>query len=503
MNGHSNHSHGHVRKERVSGASLIELSVRPWLWYLSHKYQTNITQLSDIPIEEFQLYVDRKIKWVWLMGIWEIGFQGLHHDRTDPGLLSQYKITLPDYTLDDVIGSPYAITQYHCNPQLGTDDDINSLRQKLNSMGLLLMLDFCPNHSAADSPQAKTNPEFYVCAPKNGENSEKIYNNQGIAYGGYDQTVWMDTLQYNYWNSTFAKAKVHELLYVASLCDGLRCDMSFLLLNDQIEKNWGVELASHNFKRPSQEWWTGAILAVKSQYPNFIFSAEVYEMPLVTKLQQCGFDYTYDKTLYDHLGDGNLDKLRDWLSSQSEEYFRHSIHFISNHDQPRAATFFGSTWRANAAAFIAFTMPGLRLYWMWENRGYVNKLDIRLRREQIEYNRPETVQFYRHLWAITTEDVFEKGHWTYLEVTGSESAWRLIAYRWHYLNKKRLVVVNYSDTQASGYIKVANAEPMAGNDIIPVRDMLTDTTYERSASTMRTVGLSVLINSWWAQIFEY
>jgi len=500
--GHSNGLYGNIKKDRHTGTSLIELSTRPWLYFLSHKYQSNITQLSDIPIEEFQLYVDRKIKWVWLMGLWELGDYGLHHDRTDPGLLKDYKVNLPDYNLDDVIGSPYAITQYHCNPQLGLDDDIRSLKQKLNSMGLLLMVDFVPNHSAVDAPTVKSNPEFYVRSPPNQPVDTSKFTSGGIAYGGSGAYTWTDTLQFNYWDPTFRKARVQELLHVASLSDGMRCDMAYLLLNENIEANWGQPLAAWGYKKPSTEWWTGAILTVKAQYPHVIFAAEVYS-PWETNLQQCGFDYTYDKTLYDRLGEGNLDEIRNWLSSHSEEYLKHSVHFVSNHDEPRAAQFFGSTWRANAAAFIAYTIPGMRLYWMWENRGYNNKLDVHLRREQSESNRNETVQFYKTLWNITNDDVFDKGQWKYLQVIGSNDGWRLVAYRWHYLNKKRLVVVNYSDTQGSGNIVLSNAEAVGGNDTIPVRDLITDITYQRSAASLRSSGLSVVIPSWWAQIFEY
>lgn len=60
-----------------------------------------------------------------------------------PGLLTFFFFALPFFT--DVIGSPYAIAEYHCNSQLGTDEDIRTLRKKLNSFGLYLMLDYVPN----------------------------------------------------------------------------------------------------------------------------------------------------------------------------------------------------------------------------------------------------------------------------------------------------------------------------------------------------------------------
>lgn len=54
--------------------------------------------------------------------------------------------------MEDIIGSPYAIVDYVCNKEFGSNEDIVNLRKKLNSMGMKLMLDFVPNHSAVDAP---------------------------------------------------------------------------------------------------------------------------------------------------------------------------------------------------------------------------------------------------------------------------------------------------------------------------------------------------------------
>lgn len=67
--------------------------------------------------------------------------------------------------MDDIIGSPYAISEFVCNPELGSDQDILALKKKLNSLGLKLMLDFVPNHSAVDSPYTSSHPEYYIRAP--------------------------------------------------------------------------------------------------------------------------------------------------------------------------------------------------------------------------------------------------------------------------------------------------------------------------------------------------
>ena len=64
----------------------------------------------------------------------------------------------------------------------GSDDDILALKKTLNDMGLKLMLDFVPNHSAVDCPYTSSNINYYVRAPSGTSDSSKYLSN-GIAYG--------------------------------------------------------------------------------------------------------------------------------------------------------------------------------------------------------------------------------------------------------------------------------------------------------------------------------
>lgn len=146
------------------------------------------------------------------------------------------------------------------------------------------------------------------------------------------------------------------LVSVASLCDGIRCDMAYLVLNDLFEQNWGHQLWSWGWKKPTTEWWDGAIKAAKQKFPNVIFLAEVYSpwqvliLPLGSlstrwnvglnkgwlfvyvqpRLQELGFDYTYDKQLYDRLSWGHLDYTRDWLTHNSPSFTKRSAHCMKS-----------------------------------------------------------------------------------------------------------------------------------------------------------------------------
>lgn len=474
------------------------------LYSLSLKYGRNISRLVDVPMEEFAAIKQKGMDIVWLMGVWHLGSYGLNYDRTDPGTLSSYDSILPGWTLPDVIGSPYAVTQYTANPQLGSDADIAGLRARLNSMGLKLMLDFVPNHSAVDAVQMSTNPDYYIRAPKGTQPpyDSNVYMPSGIAYGSDGYGPWKDTAQYNYWNPDTRAARIKELFYVASLADAIRCDMAYLAINNLFGQTWGSQLASWGFSRPATEFWADAISAVKSVYPNVVFLAEVYS-PWQGDLQAQGFDYTYDKALYDLITSDDLDNVRGHISGSSVSYLTHSAHFVANHDEERAAAHFGGWTQANAAALIMYTIPGMRFYWMGDFEGYKAKLAVQLRRESWEPVHNATEQFYATLLPIVTADVFNKGTWTYLAVSGSNSDWRLMAWRWEYNNQKRLCVINYSDTAGSGSVIVSNAQAPPGTDNLTITELLSGQSYVRSASQMRNSGLFVIVPPWYAQIFSY
>eukprot|EP01114_Cavostelium_apophysatum_P001197 TRINITY_DN11013_c0_g1_i2.p1 TRINITY_DN11013_c0_g1~~TRINITY_DN11013_c0_g1_i2.p1 ORF type:complete len:504 (+),score=68.63 TRINITY_DN11013_c0_g1_i2:87-1598(+) len=487
----------------AANPAMYELSTRPWLYALSQKYGQSITLLSEIPQQEFQQIKDMGFDYVWMMGVWQLGKYGLNFDQTNPALLSYYPTVLPSFTIDDVIGSPYAVVNYTCNVQLGSDEDIASLRSMLNGIGLKLMLDFVPNHSAVDCPFTSSNPDFYILAPKGTQPpyDPSAYLPNGIAYGSAGWGgAWQDTAQFNYWNPTTRKVRLQELLQVASLADAIRCDMAYLLLNDLFGQNWQQQLQSWGWTQPTTEWWADSIQAVKQQYPDVIFLAEVYD-PYQQDLQNVGFDFTYDKDLYDRLKNQDINGVREWLSSNTVEFLSRSAHFISNHDQPRAANYFGSWWMADATALMTFTVPGMRFHWQWEFQGFKNQIDIHLRREEPESAVQDVQDFYQTFLNITNADVFKYGDWIYIDL--SDSGTDLIAYRWEFGDDRRLCVINYSGDTGSTNVIVSNAQPINGNDTIPVTDLLSGTKYWRSAKMMQTQGLDVVVNSWYAQIFQY
>lgn len=147
--------------------TIYELNTRAWLYDLTQKYSKPITKIADIPFEEFQAIANLGVDYIWMMGIWEIGEYGLNYDRTNQDLINFYNQVLPGWKEDDVIGSPYSIVEFTCNPSVGSDQDILDLKKKLNAIGVKLMLDFVPNHTAYDCPLTSSDINMYIRAPPN------------------------------------------------------------------------------------------------------------------------------------------------------------------------------------------------------------------------------------------------------------------------------------------------------------------------------------------------
>eukprot|EP00761_Pharyngomonas_kirbyi_P009896 gb/GECH01009914.1/.p1 GENE.gb/GECH01009914.1/~~gb/GECH01009914.1/.p1 ORF type:complete len:493 (+),score=126.30 gb/GECH01009914.1/:1-1479(+) len=489
----------------VHDQRLVQISTRPWLFSLSKKYNQKITQLSDVPHKEYLKLRDKGFNMLWMMGIWKLGSHGLEFDRQHKDDYAQH---LPDCNEDDIIGSPYAIVDYVCNPELGSNSDILQLKKFLNSIGMELMLDFVPNHTAVDCEWVNQDPNMYVRAPPHEIENHQIDPNvylpsaQGIAYGGGD---WKDTAQLNYWNSKTIDNMKENLLRVASLCDAIRCDMAMLVLNNHIQSNWGYQLEARGFKPPLGEFWEDAISHVKQKYPHVKFLAECYG-ETESRLQELGFDFTYDKAFYDILRTYHLDNIRGYLENNSLKYLKHSAHFTENHDEPTAVTAFDHDWqKSNMATLICMTIPGMKFFHEPQLSGYENRLEIHLRRSATEPSNPYVVRFTADLLEILSHEsgVFGKGEWKIHHVHGDDG-WRFLCWKWELGNERRLVIVNYSDQTAGGVIPdLLQSSSSDLTDRFSVQDLLTGDVFFHCCDDIEKNGLGVMLRAWTAQILKY
>lgn len=278
---------------------IYELNTRCWLHELAARLGRRVS-LVDVPEEQFAMWQRNGFTHIWLMGVWTTCSLAREFSLTELPLLDSYRKALPDWTPEDVTGSPYAIAEYRVPEALGGEEGLRHFRARLNERGLNLMLDFVPNHTGIGHLWVKMQPELFVQAVPGTPDTFATVTAAGVVWVAHGKdpffAAWRDTAQLDYRRKETQAAMLGILRTIAARCDGVRCDMAMLMLRDVFAKTW----ATHPRIGPqtTQEFWTVAIAEVKQAFPNFIMLAEVY-WDQEHLLQELGFDYTYDKWLYD------------------------------------------------------------------------------------------------------------------------------------------------------------------------------------------------------------
>ena len=369
--------------------SILEINTSVWLNDLGRTLDT----LAPHDIEPLA-----GRDYLWLMGAWERSAAGQTIARALPGLVSEYRAALPDYTPDDVVGSAYAIRSYRVDGHLGSEAGLAAARRLINErLGAGLILDFVPNHCAIDAPWVLDNPELFVpCEHRPAAECFRV-DRHLVAHGRDPYFApWTDTAQYDFANPATRQRLIEELLSVADRCDGVRCDMAMLMLREVFTRTWQRD--------PQVEFWAEAIATVKARHPGFVFIAEAY-WGLEWQLMQLGFDFCYDKTLYDRLTHHDARAVSAHLRAE-RHYSDRLVRFAENHDEQPARRAFGAQWWA--ATFVAATVPGAHLEYLGQGERTV-RLPVQLGREPRPEADPQARHFLRQLAAFrrTLSDEFE------------------------------------------------------------------------------------------------
>ena len=482
--------------------SLCQINTRVWLRRLAQERGRPVT-LADIDPATIDGFARQGFDWIWLLSVWQTGPAGRAVSRGNLAWRAEFKAALPDLVEDDICGSGFAITGYSVSDELGGDQALSDFRGKLAQHGIRLMLDFVPNHTAIDHPWAAFHPEYYVqgseallaAAPQNYIRVETAQGPRILAHGRDPNFPgWPDTLQLDYANRDLQSAKLDELLAVADKCDGVRCDMAMLLLPDVFQRTWGVT---------PEPFWPKATAAVRRAHAGFTFMAEVY-WNLEWTLQQQGFDYCYDKRLYDRLQAGNAHAVRDHLNA-GLDYQDRLARFLENHDEPRAASAF--PWpQHRAAAAITFLAPGLRFFQQGEVEGARVRVPTHLCRGPVEPVDGEISSFYNKLLLLLREtDALRGGDWTQIHPSpawpGNGSSDGFVACAWagkHGVS--HIVVVNYAPTRGQCHLVLPFPE-LRGRRF-RLKDMIDDEIYERDGNDLAGGGLYIDQPAWGINVFE-
>jgi glycosidase len=478
--------------------SLYQINTRVHLTELSRRLGRSAT-LDDFPDSELDELARQGFDWVWLLSVWQTGDAARTVSRSNPEWRHEFQATLPDLTEEDIAGSGFAITNYVVHSDLGGDAALARLRDRLRQRGLKLMLDFVPNHMAPDHPWVNEHPGYFVAgtelelarAPQNYFYIATDIGPRLFAHGRDPYFPgWPDTVQLNYGNPDLQQAMIGELIRISGQCDGVRCDMAMLALPDVFHRTWGIE---------SQPFWSNAITRVRSSHPGFVFMAEVY-WDLEWTLQQEGFNYCYDKRLYDRLRDGHTQAIRGHFLA-GLDYQDHLARFLENHDEPRAAATFDAA-RHQAAAVLTFLSPGLRFFHEGQFTGRLKRISPHLVRAPEEPVQPVLADFYGKLLSVLRRPAVRDGRWWLLEANraweGNESNQSLIAFAWERsVNERVVVVVNYSDhsSQARFVLPFSNLP-----ETVRLQELIRTEIYERPASELTGAGLYVDLPPWGSHV---
>ena len=140
---------------------IYEINLMTWLSMLSRREGREIT-LGSIPGNEWKKLREMGIDIIWIMGVWQRSPLSVETARKEPGIVAEGRTILSDFDMEDIVGSPYSVHDYIPDPAFGTPSDLKNLKNRLEAEGLLLFLDFVPNHTACDHPWIHSNPDLYV-----------------------------------------------------------------------------------------------------------------------------------------------------------------------------------------------------------------------------------------------------------------------------------------------------------------------------------------------------
>jgi hypothetical protein len=476
--------------------SLYQINTRVWLTALSQTLGRAAT-LDDIPDGELDRLAAMGFDWIWLLSVWRTGTAAQRISRANAAWRHEFQETLPDLREDDIAGSGFAITGYTVHPSLGGDAALARIRRRLSDRGLRLMLDFVPNHTAPDHPWVQEHPEFYVSGTESDlAQAPQNYTRVGdrvVAFGRDPYFAgWPDTLQLDYSNPATQQAMRDELLRIAGQCDGVRCDMAMLVLPDVFERTWG---------RRAPLFWPETTNAVRTRAPGFCLMAEVY-WDLEWTVQHQGFDYAYDKRLYDRLREEHAKPVREHLVAGLD--FQDKLaRFLENHDEPRAAATFAPPMH-EAAAVITYLTPGLRFFHQGQFEGRRKRISPHLVRAPIEPPDEAITRFYEQLLLAVRKPTVRDGEWRLIQcVPAWEGNWTwngFVAFAWQREASRMLVVVNYAANQAQCHVR-GPFDDLSGR-AVRLTDLMSGHHYERAGNDLVATGLYVDLPPWGYHVFE-
>jgi hypothetical protein len=488
---------------RMNTPVIYEVNTWVWLGELERRYggrPESPLDLRALPAEAWDEIAVPGADAVWLMGVWRRSPAGRAIALADETLRAAAREALPDAGDDDITGSPYCVRGYVPDDRLGGRDGLAAARAELDRRGLGLILDYVPNHVAPDHPWVHDHPDYFIRGDRadlDRDPAAFLELGEHVYARGRDPffAPWRDVVQLNAFAPGLRAATADVLAEIGEQCDGVRCDMAMLMMTDVFARTWGERAGP----APAEHFWPAVLAGVRERHPAMTFIAEAY-WDLEEALQRQGFDFCYDKRLYDRLVHESAESVRGHLGA-GLDYQRGLVRFLENHDEPRAAGAFGPAQERAAAVAIA-TLPGATLWYEGQFEGRRVKIPVQLARRPAEPPDEALREFHRRLLPAVRDSGMRDGDWRLLECTGwadNPSHRELVAWCWTRGSVRHLVVVNLLGRSAQARIPLPWDD--LGGRAWTLRDLLADVSYQRDGTELRDPGLYVDLAGWAANVF--
>jgi len=276
----------------------------------------------------------------------------------------------------DKLGSYYSVRDYlGVNPEFGTIEDLKRVIDKAHELGMHVLLDWVPNHSAWDNPLTAEHPEWYAK-----DSTGKFMPPIG--------TDWTDVIQFDWSQKGLHDYMIDALKFWVNLgADGFRVD--------------------HPHNTP-KEFWERARTELDKIKPVLMLAEYEGETGFLEK----GFDMDYAWEMH-HLmnriaqGRDSASALMKYFSKEWSVYPNnvYRLRFLTNHDENSWAGTIDSLMGESQRVFgtLIFTAQGMPLIYS----GQEACLDKKLRffvRDTIEWDTCDMTGFYSSLIRIKKEN---------------------------------------------------------------------------------------------------
>jgi hypothetical protein len=400
---------------------IFEVNTRCWLRGLSKKLGRLVT-LATVPEEEIAGWKTRGFTHIWLLGTWATGPKTRDLARAQPVLRKLSEEAFGTRDEEKLVSSPFAVADFTVVEPLGGTLALRQFRAQLHRRGLGLLLDFIPNHLGLDHRWLLEKDELFVRGAAQRPETFPVVQPGGTSWVAHGKDpyfpAWNDTAQLDYRLAATRAAMIDVLQSIAAQCDGVRCDMAMLLLDDVFAKTW-----AHfplDAPAPPREFWADAISAVKERHSNFMLIAEAY-WDLEPRLAALGFDYVYDKKFLDYLTRRDYAALQRHVRAVDGRF--NPVRFLENHDEDRIASVL-TVPEQKAAAVLLLAQPGLRLLHDGQLSGNARRTPVQFADYWPESGDLEMANFYEHLLPVISQTAIGRGKMEFCE-TGLPSCFAM------------------------------------------------------------------------------